>query len=975
MHHRIFRLFFIVLLLLFSVGETVHAVALGIQAGFVHNNSKQNVNEVANNTLRVRNYSNATVRFHVNFSLPAGWSFLGNPEKDIELASNDSIFLPVRLILNHDAKGGTSYIVTAWLSSEKGLQFSSQNWYVTIPIHSDWKASLPIKQQYFISQSDSSGFKILLKNNGNTDEQIRLTLVPDRRLEILRPSDGGAALLTFIINLPVGTDTLLTFPINKKLQVKNTGKKDADLHATPSKESYAIQVIAKSITGTMNWSGSVQFFKLGNTVRKNQFGRSAIPLVLDANVYDILSNGTTMSLDAYGSTSLNENTLINYRFQTVFITNFLNENSFLGNNHYIGYFSSKATLELGEVNGFGRSLITGKGIKASYRYGRNTLGAMFTKGPELFKKPTSTGMGLYHNYKSKKLTWSNYYSLQSNSSLASTNNLFNTGINYKLNTHHQFIIGGGTSLENYSKDSLKAFSLGYGYDMTYSVNYYKMGGAFSFSKGSGNYALARGTSIVSGRMNYSLSPLRFLAISFQNFSQRPEYFSNGITKRGNELRSDRYELRYGITTAGSITSFKPTYLFEQNQSLHTKTKGIGIDYNLRNIPSVRISTSGFFGYVKAVDYKVPDFFTARMSVFARWEKLFLSMRYYYGANQITEQARFVKDKINPQSFHIVGSYDYWMSGGKLLLTTTGNMIYESYFKKINFRLRPEIYYYTPSGIRLSAYASFMTSKQSANPLLDDRPGKDTYQPLSNTDLSIGFGVRKQIGIPIPGKKFTSTNIVVFRDLNSNHKMDANEEGVMDMLINIKPIKFNAETSDTLSMDKTHGEDFITDNKGMVVYENFPAGTYLIKCNSLVSQGEWFDANNSEYQIDKKGIIYIPLTKGVRLTGSLLVQADKYSNQDVSLDVSRIRVTAVDSSGKTYSALTDKTGTFMMYVPTGVYTLSINESALGSNYLLLQNKVEVDLSYFNDNFSITFNAVEKKRKMNVKKFNLQGQEQK
>ncbi|MBK8585593.1 MAG: carboxypeptidase regulatory-like domain-containing protein [Bacteroidetes bacterium] len=128
-------------------------------------------------------------------------------------------------------------------------------------------------------------------------------------------------------------------------------------------------------------------------------------------------------------------------------------------------------------------------------------------------------------------------------------------------------------------------------------------------------------------------------------------------------------------------------------------------------------------------------------------------------------------------------------------------------------------------------------------------------------------------------------------------------------------------------------------------------------------------------MDKRQTIYIALTKGVRLTGTLLVDQDKYSNVDVKMDIARIRVTAIDSSGKTYSALTDRNGNFMMYVPTGIYTLTVNESALGNNYMLLQNKISIDLSYFTDNFSITFNAVEKKRKMNIKKFNLQGEEQK
>jgi hypothetical protein len=194
-------------------------------------------------------------------------------------------------------------------------------------------------------------------------------------------------------------------------------------------------------------------------------------------------------------------------------------------------------------------------------------------------------------------------------------------------------------------------------------------------------------------------------------------------------------------------------------------------------------------------------------------------------------------------------------------------------------------------------------------------------------------------------------------------------------VNIRPIEFKNDGSDTTSMNRTNGEDFITNSKGEIIYENIPAGTYSIKCNSLVSQSEWFDANNGEYLMDKRQTIYIPLTKGVRITGSLLVEQDKYSNSDVKLDIARIRVTAIDSSGKTYSALTDGNGSFMMYVPTGIYMLTVNESALGSNYILLQNKINIDLSYFTDNFSITFNVVEKKRKMNIKKFNLQGEEQK
>lgn len=975
MYLRHFRLFLIVVLMLLSCVSSTYAGSFGVQASFVHNNTKQSVDQVANNTLRVINNGSTPVRFHVNFSLPSGWEYLGNPEKDVELAGNDSIFLPVRLIVNRDSKGGTSYIVTAWLSSEKGVQFSSQNWYVTIPIHSEWNANIPVKQQYFISGIDSSGFRVRFRNMGNADEQLRISLVPDHRLEVLRSSDGGAAQLTFTLNLPVGADTVLTFAVNKRQQVKNVGKKDADLHATPSKELYSIQVLAKALTSTTSWSGTVQFFKLGNIVKQNEFGHSAIPLVLEANVYDVLSDGTTMALDAYGTTYPKENTLINYRFQTVFITNYLEQTSFLGNNHYIGYFSPRATVEVGEVNGWGRSLLSGKGIKASYTEGKNTIGAMYARGPGFFRTYNFDGIGLYHSFKNQKLTWNNYYSTQNYQSLHSTSNLYNTSLSYKINPHHQILLGGGGSTETYKNGLITSVAPGYGYDFTYSGSYNKANGSISYSTGTGNYAIAHGTTLLSGRLNYNLNVKKLISFTFQNFQQRPQYFFNGILTSGQPTRSDRYELRYGIQSPTAFAFLKPTYIYEESIALRSRTKGLGVEYNLRNLQNVRVSTNGFFGYAKAVDYNIPNFFMARMSIFARWEKMFLSLRYYYGPNQLTEQKRFIDDGINPQSVHIVGSYDHWMANGKLLLTTTANFMYESYFKKVNFRLRPELYYYTKSGMRLSFYASYLNSKQGANPLLEDRPGREEFETVSNSELSIGFGVRKQFGIPVPGKKYISTTVVVFKDLNGNHKLDANEEGVSDMLINIRPLHFNTDGGDTTSINRTHGEDFITNSKGEIIYENIPAGTYSVKCNSLTTQGEWFDANNGEYQMDKRQTIYIALTKGVRLTGSLLIDQDKYSNSDVKMDIARIRVTAIDSSGKTYSALTDRNGNFMMYVPTGVYTLTINESALGNNYMLLQNKINIDLSYFTDNFSITFNAVEKKRKMNIKKFNLQGEEQK
>lgn len=949
--------------LLSAVCSNVNAAVntYGMKAGFVRNSTLIETSDVASNLFRVNNNTGKTVRFHLNYSLPSGWSVLGKTDKEFALNDNDSLFIPVRVIPDKNIQGGTSYVITIILASDKNVQFAAENWYVSMPSVSKWTAQLPVKSQFFINSVDSSGFTVYIKNDGNADENIRLTLIPDRRLEILRQSDGGALIRSFTVPVSAGGDTTLIFPVICKPSMTINKGRDADLKSTPTKESYSIQVIAKSTSSPKSWSATMQFTKAGNLARLYEYGRTSVPLTLEANVYDVLSNGTTMSLDAYGNTAFKGGRLLNYRFQTVFVTNFLNENSLLGNNHYIGYFDNNSSLEIGEVNGWGRSLLTGRGIKGSYRYGINTIGGILTRSPGFFNKYQSEGYGFYHNLKWKKFVLNNNYSTNRNVRIDMSNQLISSMLAVKLNTYHQFSIGGGYSIDH----SLGKSALGYGYDFNYSGSHRNFCFTVGNSHGSPEYVLARGVDMYSTRTTWSKNQKNTFAFSSQNFTQHPSYFVNGSLLDGNYIRSDRYEFRWGINSKTSSVAIKPSYQWDENRSIRVATKLVGFEYNAKNISHVRVSMTGSMGYSKAVDYTLPEFFVSRFTTYARWEKFYLSLRYTYGPTQLAEQVRFLHDKINPQSVYLIGSYDYWMMNNKILLSTTGNMVYETYFKKVNLRLRPELFYYSGNGIRFSFYASFFTSSQGANPMVDELSGKGAFEKISNTEMNMGFGIRKQFGIPVPGKKFVTMRVIVYKDANGNHKQDANEEGVENMLINVRAKSLFNE--DSVSYKTDNGEDMISNEKGEIIYENIPAGIYAIKCTALTQNGEWFDSDNHERKVDSKQTIYIALTKGVRVTGSILLERDKYTNVESNIDLSRIRVTAVDSSGKSYSVLTDYKGGFVINLPASQYILSINDAALGSGFMFIQNKMNIDLSKNFENFSITFNAAERKRKMEIKKF--------
>ena len=935
----------------------------GIEADFIRNNSVIISNEVASNVFHLKNNTQKSVRIHLNYSVPAGWSVLGKTEKEYEIKANDSLYVPIRVIPDKFVKGGTSYIITVTLLSNLNVQFAALNWYVSIPAKANWTARLPFKHQFFINDQDSSGFQLILSNAGNSDEEIRLTLVPDRRLEILRKSDGGSSLLAFTIPLPAGTDTVLTFPILRKPTLRANKSADADLKSAPSKETYSIQILAKATGSTGSWSGTTQFTKAGNKSQFNDFARSAIPLTFEANVYDVLSSGTTMSLDAYGNTTFSGNRLLSYRFQTVFINNYFNENTFLGNNHYLGYFDDHTSIELGEVNGWGRSLLSGRGIKASYNYGKHTLGGMITRSPGFFKNYHSEGYGLYYNMKMQGLNWSNNYSHNASYTNGLSSEILNTFLSKKINANNQIAVGGGYSIDHVINRNAN----GYGYEINYSGSYKKL--IFSLGNTFGNpvYVLGRGVNMYTTRTSYALNQRNNFSLSTQNFTQRPSYFVNRTLISGNYIRSDRYEFRWGMNTPSYSLVLKPAYQWDENRRIRVATRLIGAEYNVKNISHVRFSAMGSMGYAKAVDYTLPDFFVSRFSTYARWDKIYLSLRYTYGPTQLAEQTRFINDRINPQSIYLMSTYDYWMSNDKILISTTSSFLYETYFKKTTFRVRPEVFYYAKNGIRLSFYASFFSSAQGANPIYDEQSGRTPFEKISNDELNIGFGIRKQFGVPIPGKKFMTLHAVIFKDLNGNHKQDKNEEGVENILVNIRAAELFNSSDDSATVKKENGEDFISDKKGEVIYENIPGGIYKIKCVSLTPNGEWFDAGEQDYQIDNKQTIYIPLTRGVRIKGSVLVEKDKYSFQESEMDLSRVRITAIDSSGKSYSVLTDVKGEFVINLPTGQYVLAINESAFGNNYTFIQNKINLDLSKNYENFSITFNAIERKRKMEIQKF--------
>ena len=158
------------------------------------------------------------------------------------------------------------------------------------------------------------------------------------------------------------------------------------------------------------------------------------------------------------------------------------------------------------MNGWGRSLLSGRGFKGSYTIGSNTIGAMIVRSPYFFRSHTSEGYGFYHRLQLKKITWSNYLSYQKHSALDIATALANTFASWKVNSHHQISAGGGYSMELWTPAAGNgALRPGYGYDLSYAGNRDALSFSASTMQGSPNYALARGVKMYATRTTYTLN--------------------------------------------------------------------------------------------------------------------------------------------------------------------------------------------------------------------------------------------------------------------------------------------------------------------------------------------------------------------------------------------------------------------------------------------------------------------------------------
>jgi hypothetical protein len=219
---------------------------------------------------------------------------------------------------------------------------------------------------------------------------------------------------------------------------------------------------------------------------------------------------------------------------------------------------------------------------------------------------------------------------------------------------------------------------------------------------------------------------------------------------------------------------------------------------------------------------------------------------------------------------------------------------------------------------------------------------------------MGAGIRKEFGITIPKKfakdRFATTEFVAFLDVNGNRIRD-NEEIVLENVV----IRLN-------------DAEVLTNELGTAKFINIKQGNYLLSVIQLEDYKGWFPLKPDSVVIDGGAQkLFMPFVRGIKLSGNIVLDREKYAvDANEQLDLSKIRISVSDSTGKTLSTLTDAKGGYTLYVPSGNYVLTMDDAVLGERFALAQNNIELELKIGMEGFFYTFYIVEKKRKINMRK---------
>jgi len=950
-----------------QVNAQSNVLNTGFRLDFLKSSETASVDdEVVSNVVKAVNNTSKPIRFSVDLASPQGWKVINDVNKIHTVASRDSMFIPIRLVPSKETAGNVNYFISATAYSEFGNALASTPWTLEIKKISAWKLSVSDRQVVFPNDADSSQVRVRLQNNGNAVEDIRVTFTPDVKLQVMDENGNAFRDNTTLVTLPVGIDTSFMVKV-KVLDRKEKGyfftdRPDDQNTNLDEKRLFRLQIQAANPENKKQVKGRrVDFVKLSERVKfDNDKGSSIIPLSVELNSYNLLSNFTNFTLDFKGEADLGRQRHVRYNYQAIVTSNVVSGTDFLPSNRFLQYASPKLLVAAGNIGENMGLLLNGEGVKAQARLGKFEIGGIYVGNSNRNGRLAANNLKFYGARLGYRIKRNSNIEVQMVNRKDEFNfkdgDLYRLKIDHRISKYHNIGIAAGISNETDTFDPDSVFEVsGYGAELRYGGRVGKLNIALTGNYSSPSFlALQRGSQSGNVNLRYTLKDNRSVSLRAAINQSRPVSIIRGFTFDNDLRRRNIYELQYEWRTEFGTVRLFPRYTDEELLGLQIQNSGAGLSYSSGGRRrDFRLFSKFFAGFSKVPGYEdIDPYLVAQWENRLKYKNLNAVVRYNYGPASITDNFRIVNDGLNPQSVFISAFATMYFRKIGLSIRPRFNSSYESVLARWRVTASQDLSYYAKSGYTFTLGTELLMINQGESPLtsLNAQQGVDgVLSTFKQSNFFLRIGVKKDFAFRRPGVKSYKIKVAVFKDLDGNGIRDSGEDFVENVLI------------------KINGKSAITGASGSALFENLNMGSYSIESQVLGDSEGWFNPDNTPLVLAKDETVFIPLTRGVQINGRVIVQKATYSALVEDVDLDEIRISAVGEDERVYSGLTDGSGEFRIFVPFGKYTIRASGAGIDKRLQFAQDNYALEINNASAKYQLTFYLIEKNRRINIKKF--------
>lgn len=900
----VFFLFFV------SIEATV-AQDLALLLNLSESSLTINNGEIRSVTIRLENKTNSDFSGRLRVSSGDDLSILSKESEEIQLGAGSSRFISVQIFADNNTKAGQKQI-SFELFNSNSLSLKTHALIVNVPVVKLVSTKILNTLTFIPEIGAELEIPIRILNRGNTDQKVKVIA----SFPALGNNDS------YDMFLSSQSDTI----INIKNKVTP---------AITRMEELKINIIGMYENGDFFSSQSLMLYSPRSTLRYHLDNRinNQSQNFLTVGVIDMFSVNQSEYLRGHISTQRGETkTAINFD-----VINW--PNNFSVQNTWLEFEQRKFGARLGNINKYGDLNFYGRGGELSFSNvwsGYDLSGGYLSKVYDLFNK---NGFDLgnaawisarrFEEKFNHTITLAKDKDVNYHSDNQLMINAAEMGVNKHLRIGAKLGIGNSTDIQN-SDESHKSLMVEASVDSRidsrfsiHSTNSYSSG-YFPGPK--------RGTINLSQRFIYQLSK-QSISANYRFYRFDPQYHQS-----------------VPFHTAKTVNHYA----------------NIGVAGNLGtwnyNLGPYYTSENGSWNWMNLGEIKTLESATFNGNV--NWRHFVSSL----SINMQVDAGRSWIRRENVGDWQIRGSLNFNYKDFRLMSTVQKGMfyLYEAYRKNAGERL---FRFQLAPSYNKSFFNNTLQLNMGVMYIVDDRASNYLYTSrisyrANNTHFFVNAQLNKygnyalyqnfQVGITQDLPSFTRTSqerlgrldLFIFNDENGNGQYDEGDSIAAGYVLYID------------------GKPFLTDKNGRVVYKKLPPKMYSL--DAPARDGWFLQRQSLDLQPKQHLSVNVPLQRSGRISGKVDYQEGNILLEySVNRVINNLKVIAEGEGGNRNESRTDDRGRFIMFLPPGGYSLSIE--GLPENVESINDGQEIEVTSDEAVEGLIFLFKVKEQKIEIKRF--------